>query len=293
VAADIDVPTPPFWGDRIVKGIALADVVGYLDERATFMGQWGLKGSRTGSAKQGGTTPLGPPGKDATYEELVEAEGRPRLRAWLDRIHTEGFAEFAVVYGYWPCYSEGNDLVVLAPGSDVADPGAELHRFTFPRQRRPRYLCLADFFRDRELALAKGPDVVAFHLVTMGSAVSRVTAKLFEQNAYRDYLELHGLSVQLTEALAEMWHARVRADLGFSRDDGGVDDMIRDQAYRGSRYSFGYPACPDLEDRAKLVDLLRPERIGVELSEELQLHPEQSTDALIVHHPEAKYFNAR
>ena len=277
VAVDVDVPTPPFWGDRIVKGIALADVVGYLDERATFLGQWGLKGSRNGSS----------------YEELVEAEGRPRLRAWLDRIHTEGVAEFAVVYGYWPCYSEGNDLVVLAPGADVADPGAELHRFTFPRQRRPRYLCLADFFRDRELALAKGPDVVAFHLVTMGSAVSRVTARLFEQNAYRDYLELHGLSVQLTEALAEMWHARVRADLGFGRDDGAVDDMIRDQAYRGSRYSFGYPACPDLEDRAKLVDLLRPERIGVELSEELQLHPEQSTDALIVHHPEAKYFNAR
>jgi 5-methyltetrahydrofolate--homocysteine methyltransferase len=293
VATDVDVPTPPFWGDRIVKGIALADVVGYLDERATFMGQWGLKGSRTGPSQQGGTTPLGPPGKDATYEELVEVEGRPRLRAWLDRIHTEGVAEFAVVYGYWPCYSEGNDLVVLRPGGDVADPGAALHRFTFPRQRRPRYLCLADFFRDRALALAKGPDVVAFHLVTMGSAVSRVTAKLFEQNAYRDYLELHGLSVQLTEALAEMWHARVRSDLGFTREDGDVDDMIRDQAYRGSRYSFGYPACPDLDDRAKLVDLLRPERIGVELSEELQLHPEQSTDALIVHHPEAKYFNAR
>ena len=120
-----------------------------------------------------------------------------------------------------------------------------------------------------------------------------MTGELFEQNAYRDYLELHGLCVQLTEALAEMWHARVRADLGFAGDDGAMDDMIRDQAYRGSRYSFGYPACPDLEDRAKLVALLRPERIGVELSEELQLHPEQSTDALIVHHPEAKYFNAR
>jgi len=123
--------------------------------------------------------------------------------------------------------------------------------------------------------------------------VAMVTASLFEQNAYRDYLELHGLSVQLTEALAEMWHARVRADLGFASDDGPMDDMIRDQAYRGSRYSFGYPACPALEDRRKLVALLRPQRIGVELSEELQLHPEQSTDAMIVHHPEAKYFNAR
>ncbi len=277
VAVDVDVPTPPFWGDRIVKGIALADVASYLDERATFMGQWGLKGARTGP----------------TYEELVETEGRPRLRDWLGRIQTEGIAEFAVVYGYWPCYSDGDDVVVLRTGGEVSDPAAEQFRFTFPRQRRGRYLCLADFFRDRELALAKGPDVIAFHLVTMGAAVAKATAVLFEQNAYRDYLELHGLSVQLTEALAEMWHSRIRADLGFADADGAMDEMIRDQAYRGSRYSFGYPACPDLEDRAKLVALLRPERIGVELSEELQLHPEQSTDALVVHHPEAKYFNAR
>ena len=277
VAVDIDVPTPPFWGDRIVKGIALAEVAGYLDERATFMGQWGLKGSRGGP----------------TYEDLVEAEGRPRLRAWLDRIQTDGIAEFAVVYGYWPCYSSGNEIIVLRPGGEVADPTAELHRFAFPRQRRGRHLCLADFFRDRELALAKGPDVIAFHLVTMGARVAQVTGNLFERNAYRDYLELHGLSVQLTEALAELWHARIRSELGLAYDDRDVDAMIREQAYRGSRYSFGYPACPDLEDRTKLVALLRPERIGVELSEELQLHPEQSTDALVVHHPEAKYFNAR
>jgi 5-methyltetrahydrofolate--homocysteine methyltransferase len=277
VAVDIDVPTPPFWGDRIVKGISLADVAAYLDERATFMGQWGLKGTRNG----------------VSYEELVETEGRPRLRAWLDRIQTDAIAEFAVVYGYWPCFSEGNDLVVLHLGADVSDPAAELQRYSFPRQTRGRFLCLADFFRDRQLAAEKGPDVVAFHLVTMGAQVSKVTASLFEQNAYRDYLELHGLSVQLTEALAEMWHSRIRADFDFASDDGPMEEMIRDQAYRGSRYSFGYPACPELGDRRKLVALLRPERIGVELSEELQLHPEQSTDALIVHHPEAKYFNAR
>ncbi|WP_281351046.1 methionine synthase [Microlunatus speluncae] len=277
VARDVDVPTPPFWGSRIVKGIALAEVAGYLDERATFMGQWGLKGSRDG----------------VSYEELIETEGRPRLRLWLDRIQTDSIAEFAVSYGYWPCYSDGDEVIVLRPGGEVDDPGAELHRFAFPRQRRGRFLCLADFFRDRESARDKGPDVIAFHLVTMGSAVARATAELFEKNAYRDYLELHGLSVQLTEALAELWHARIRTDLGFTADDGAVEDMIRDQAYRGSRYSFGYPACPDLEDRIKLVDLLEPGRIGVELSEELQLHPEQSTDALVVHHPEAKYFNAR
>jgi 5-methyltetrahydrofolate--homocysteine methyltransferase len=294
VAVDIDVPTPPFWRDRIVKGISLADVAGYLDERATFMGQWGLKGTRVN--EQGGATPLGPPVRSRdglSYEELIEREGRPRLRMWLDRIQTDGIAEFAVVYGYWPCYSDGNDLVVLQLGADPSEPGAELQRYSFPRQTRGRFLCLADFFRDRQLAAQKGPDVVAFHLVTMGSQVSKVTASLFEQDAYRDYLELHGLSVQLTEALAEMWHARIRADLGFATDDGPMEEMIRDQAYRGSRYSFGYPACPELDDRRKLVALLRPERIGVELSEELQLHPEQSTDAMIVHHPEAKYFNAR
>jgi 5-methyltetrahydrofolate--homocysteine methyltransferase len=271
VAVDNEIPTPPFWGDRIVKGIGLRDYAGYLDERATFLGQWGLRGTR-GDA--------GP-----SYDELVETEGRPRLRMWLDRVQTDGVLEAAVVYGYWPCYSEGNQLVVLDP----VDRSTELHRFEFPRQRRDRFLCLSDFFRPKDSGEL---DVVAFHLVTMGPKVAEVTGELFAKNAYRDYLELHGLSVQLTEALAEYWHSRVRDELGFGREDGDLDRMLRDQAYRGSRYSFGYPACPNLEDRAKLVDLLKPERIGVELSEELQLHPEQSTDALVVHHPEAKYFNA-
>ncbi len=273
VQRGLDVPKPPFMGDRIVRGIQLAEYAGYLDERATFVGQWGLRGSRGGS---------GP-----SYEELVETEGRPRLRMWLERVQTEGLLEAAVVYGYYPCFSEGDDLVVLN------DDGTDRMRFTFPRQRRDRRLCLADFFRSRdEAAELGGPDVVAFQLVTMGPRVARATAELFEKNAYRDYLELHGLSVQLTEALAEYWHARVREDLGFGdADDPELAGILR-QGYRGSRYSFGYPACPDLEDRAKLVQLLKPERIGVELSEELQLHPEQSTDALVVHHPEAKYFNA-
>ena len=268
VAVDIPIPTPPFWGDRVVKGIQLADFASYLDERATFMGQWGLKGTRGG----------------ASYEELVETEGRPRLRVWLDRIQTEGMLEAAVVYGYWPCYSEGNDLVVLDP-----DREREVERFTFPRQRRDRFLCLADFFRPKDTGEL---DVVGFHLVTMGNRVSEVTAELFAANAYRDYLELHGLSVQLTEALAEYWHARVRQELGFAQSDAAEIAGILKQQYRGARYSFGYPACPDLEDRARIVGLLGPERIGVQLSEEFQLHPEQSTDAIVVHHPEAKYFNA-
>ncbi|MGI8614669.1 MAG: methionine synthase [Nocardioidaceae bacterium] len=271
VATDSPVPTPPFWGDRVVKGIPLAGVAGYLDERATFMGQWGLRGAR---------------GSGPSYEELVETEGRPRLRMWMDRLHTEGIVEPAVAYGYWPCYSEGDDLVVL----DASTAATEVARFTFPRQGRDRYLCLADFFRAKD---AGELDVVALQLVTMGSRVASVAAELFAANAYRDYVELHGLSVQLTEALAEMWHARVREELGFGGADAGALEGVLRQGYRGSRYSFGYPACPDLEDRTKLVGLLHPERIGVTLSAELQLHPEQSTDALVVHHPEAKYFNAR
>jgi 5-methyltetrahydrofolate--homocysteine methyltransferase len=269
VATDNEVPVPPFYGDRIVKGIALSDYAAFLDERATFLGQWGLKPAR------GGTGP--------SYEELVEAEGRPRLRMWLDRIQAEGLVEAAVVYGYFPAVSEGDDLVVLD------DSGAERERFRFPRQRHDRHLCLADFFRP---AGSGETDVVGFQLVTVGTKISQATGELFAKDAYRDYLELHGLSVQLTEALAEYWHGRVRGELGLAQFDPSALEGILKVGYRGCRYSFGYPACPDLEDRAKVVRLLRPERIGVWLSEEFQLAPEQSTDALIAHHPEARYFSA-
>jgi 5-methyltetrahydrofolate--homocysteine methyltransferase len=233
------------------------------------MGQCGLKPSRG----RGGPS----------YEELVETEGRPRLRMWLERAQTEGLLEAAVVYGYFRCASEGNDLIVLAQ-----DGRSELERFTFPRQRRDRRLCLADFFKPRSSGQT---DVVAFQLATMGLRISAATAELFAKNAYREYLELHGLSVQLTEALAEYWHARVRRELGFSGDDPDDLDGFFRVGYRGARYSFGYPACPDLADRAKVVRLLEPSRIGVELSEEMQLHPEQSTDAIVLHHREAKYFS--
>ncbi len=269
VATDNPVPTPPFWGDRIVKGIQLADYAALLDERATFMGQWGLKASKRD----------GP-----SYEELVETEGRPRLRALLERVQAERMLEAAVVYGYYPVVSEGDDLVVLH------EDGRERHRFTFPRQRHGRHLCIADFFRSRD---SGETDVLGLQLVTMGPRIAEVTSDLFARDAYRDYLELHGLSVQLTEALAEYWHMRMRAELGFGGEDPDRPEDFFDLRYRGARFSFGYGACPDLEDRAKLVDLLGPERIGVKLSEEFQLHPEQSTDAIVIHHPEAKYFNAR
>jgi 5-methyltetrahydrofolate--homocysteine methyltransferase len=269
VAADVPVPAPPFLGTHVARGISLDDYAAYLDERALFLGQWGLKPTR-GRGGRG-------------YDELVEAEGRPRLRMWLERVRTDDLLRAAVVYGYFRCVSEGNDLVVLD------DAGAERDRFSFPRQRRDRRLCLADFFK---AASSGETDVVAFQLVTIGPKISEATAELFAKNAYREYLELHGLSVQLAEALAEFWHARVRSDLGIGGDDPDSLDGILRVGYRGCRYSFGYPACPDLEDRAKVMRLLDAERIGVTLSEEFQLAPEQSTDALIAHHPEAKYFSA-
>ena len=269
VAVDVDIPTPPFFGSRVVKGIQLSDYAGMLDERALFVGQWGLKGNR------------------GEYENMVETEGRPRLRSLLNEVQANGWLNAAVVYGYFPCYSEGNDLVILHHEGD--NKGKERTRFTFPRQTRDRRLCISDFFASKESGKT---DVVAFHVVTMGSTVSEAAAKLFAANNYREYLELHGLSVQLTESLAEHWHARMREELSVKADDSADLQGILDQGYRGSRYSFGYPACPDLEQQVQLCELLDPARIGVELSEEFQLHPEQSTSAIIVHHPEAKYFNA-
>ncbi|MEU1077842.1 MULTISPECIES: methionine synthase [unclassified Streptomyces] len=270
VAVDNRVPEPPFWGTRVIKGIGLKEYASWLDEGALFKGQWGLKQNRAGD---------GP-----SYEELVESEGRPRLRGWLEQLHTRNLLEAAVVHGYFPCVSKGDDLIILN------EDGSERTRFTFPRQRRGRRLCLADFFRPED---SGETDVVGFQVVTVGSKIGEATAELFAANSYRDYLELHGLSVQLAEALAEYWHARVRAELGFAGEDPAeVEDMFA-LKYRGARFSLGYGACPDLEDRAKIAELLEPERIGVHLSEEFQLHPEQSTDAIVIHHPEAKYFNAR
>jgi len=269
VSLDNSIPKAQFFGSRIVKGIPLADYVGMLDERALFMGQWGLKGAR------------------GEYETMAESEGRPRLRSLLNDVQSHGWLEAAVVYGYFPCVSEGNDLIILH--HEGPDEGKERVRFSFPRQSRDRRLCLADFFAAKDSGKV---DVVAFHVVTMGNTISKAANELFAANAYRDYLELHGLSVQLTEALAEHWHARIREELAVREEDSPDLQGILDQGYRGSRYSFGYPACPDIEQQTQLCELLEPGRIGVELSEEFQLHPEQSTSAIIVHHPEAKYFNA-
>ncbi len=265
-------PEPPFYGSRTVKGIPLSDYLSLIDERALFVGQWGLDGSR------------------GRFEEMAENEGRPRLRSLLNDAQQGKWLEAGVSYGYFPCYSDGRDLVIVA--HDETRFGEERMRFTFPRQSRDRRLCISDFFKDRAESEKGGFDVVAFHIVTMGNAVSEATSKLFGENRYREYLELHGLSVQLTEALAEYWHQRVRGELKIGSDDSSEIQGILDQGYRGSRYSFGYPACPDLSQQTMIMELLDPSSIGVSLSEEYQLHPEQSTSAIIVHHPEAKYFNA-
>ena len=299
VARDNAVPAPPFWGTRIVKGLPLADFAAFLDERATFMGQWGLKPGR---------------GDDgASYEQLVDTEGRPRLRYWMDRILAEGMLDPAIVYGFFPAWSEGDQVVIghhgddptgvygtaglLAPDGGSGGPLGEARlSFSFPRQRRDRHLCLADFVHPKPrlgdgATVGERVDVVAVQLATAGAKVDEVTARMFAENQYRDYMELNGLTMQLTEALAEYWHARIRAELGFaSEDPADIAGMFK-LDYRGARFSLGYPACPDMEDRRKVVELLKPERIGVELSEELQLHPEQSTDAFVFHHPEAKYFS--
>ena len=263
------VPTAPFYGSKVVKGIQLQDYSKLLDERALFVGQWGLRGAR------------------GEFERMAEEEGRPRLRNLLNEAAANGWLNAAVVYGYFPCYSEGNDLIIVDP--ENLEKRTELTRFSFPRQSRDRRLCISDFFRSKE---SGDLDVVAFHIVTMGQSVSEATGELFAKNAYREYLELHGLSVQLTESLAEYWHQRIREELGIASQDKNDLAELLDQGYQGSRYSFGYPACPDLSQQLQLCELLKPERIGVELSEEFQLHPEQSTSAIIVHHPEAKYFNA-
>ena len=212
-------------------------------------------------------------------------------------MSTEGvLAGASLVYGYFPAVSERDELIVL---TEPRPDAPERFRFAFPRQRRDRNLCLADFWRPRSLAIERGEvDVIPMHLVTMGQPIADYANELFAKDAYRDYLEVHGLGVQLTEALAEYWHRRVREELTFpsgdavaAEDPENIEEFFK-LGFRGARYSLGYGACPNLEDRTKIVEMLEPGRIGVELSEELQLHPEQSTDAMVAHHPEAKYFNA-
>ncbi len=272
VSTDVEIPVPPFWGHRVARGIAVGDIAPLLNEVALFRNQWGF-------------TPgdLGPDG----YAALLEREARPVLRDWLARARTEQVLHPAVTYGYYPANGDGDDLVVWEPDAPLEQERA---RFTFPRQTHGRFLCIADFFRPIETGQ---PDVLGVQVVTMGRRISEVAASLFAEDRYQDYLYAHGFGVEMAEALAELWHRRVREELGIAGADGSTPQDWFRQGYRGSRYSFGYPACPDLEAQVTLFDLVDAPAIDVALTDEFMLHPEQSTSALIVHHPDAKYFNAR
>ena len=300
-----NLPTAPFYGSKMVEITDLSKVFAFINETALFKGQWQYKQGK--SSKE-------------DYQKLLETEVYPKFKAIKAQATRDKLLEAKLVYGYFPCQSEGNDLIIYQD-----DERTERMRFTFPRQpleqRGSKNLCLADYFRsternsdtpvrmsakhennldsstnfavsgDADKSVRAPIDVVAFQLVTMGRKASEHAAELFKADKYNEYLLFHGLSVESAEALAEMWHKRIREELGIAGNDAPEMTKLFHQGYQGSRYSFGYPACPNLEDQTKLFELLQPERIEVELSEEFQLHPEQSTSAIIIHHPEAKYFN--
>jgi len=268
VSQDVVIPKAPFYGSRVVADISLDDVFAFVNETALFKGQWQFK--------QGKTAP-------EIYEALVREKVRPIFEELKERSKREQLLQPRAVYGYFPAQSSGNDLIIYND-----DQKTERMRFTFPRQPAGKNLCLTDFFASKESGRM---DVVAFHLVTMGSRATEHAQELFKSDNYAEYLYFHGLSVEGAEALAELWHKRIREELGIAGDDATDIRKLFQQRYQGSRFSFGYPACPNLEDQAKLFALLEPARIGVELTEEFQLDPEQSTSAVIVHHPEAKYFS--
>jgi len=270
VAADNPVFEPPFVGSRVVKGIPAADIAEYVNETALFRNQWQFR-------------PVDGE-DDAAFKERI----RPTMREQIASATAEGLLAPQVVYGYFPVNGSGDDLLVW----DSPDRTAELCRFRYPRQPKDPFLCIADFFRP---AGGDEVDYAAFHIVTMGAEVSKATAKLFADNRYQDYLLLHGLGVEMAEALAEYWHHRIRTEWGFADQDGPTLNGLFRQQYRGGRYSWGYPACPDLEDNLTVARLLEADRLGIQVGEEtsFQYQPEQTTSALICHHPQAKYFVAR
>jgi 5-methyltetrahydrofolate--homocysteine methyltransferase len=275
---------PPFLGTQVVKGLSLDDLAEYINETALFRNQWQYRPEQAPAAD--GTT------RTETDDEF-KARIRPQLRAHLAAAKASGVLVPQVVYGYFAANGDGDDLVVWTDESR----SREFARFHYPRQSEAPFLCIADFFRPLRLDGGERGEVdfAAFHIVTMGSAVSDETARLFAADQYQEYLLLHGLGVEMAEALAEYWHHRIRTEWGFVDEDGpSVAGLFRQQ-YRGGRYSWGYPACPDLEDNATVARILGAERLGIEVSEDTgwQYQPEQTTSALICHHPQSKYFVAR
>jgi len=262
------VPKAPFLGTRVIEEVRLRALLPYLNETMLFQFHWGFK--KGGKAR-------------AEYRAFAEQEIRPILNRLIETCEAEAILRAQAIYGYFRCAAEGNDLVLFAE-----DGTREIARFALPRQDKPEGISIADFFRDID---APERDVIALQVVTVGQKASDVARQWFADDRYQDYLYLHGLSVELAEALAEYVHKRIRAELGFAAEDDRDIEKLLKQSYRGSRYSFGYPACPNLADQRPLLSLLEAQRIGVTMSEGDQLWPEQSTSALIAHHPQAKYFN--
>jgi 5-methyltetrahydrofolate--homocysteine methyltransferase len=265
---NVPVPEPPFWGSRTITKVPPKAVVPYLNERMLYQFQWGYR-------KDGKSLD--------EYREWAKDELRPVLRRMLDIAIGEEILLPQAAYGYWPCAADGNDVILYD-----FDGERELTRFSFPRQNKDGGLCIADFFRD---VTENQRDLIALQVVTMGRRASEAAREWFAQNRYQDYLYLHGLSVEMAEAFAEYLHKRIRGELGFAAEEARDPEAMLAQGYRGSRYSFGYPACPNLADQKQLLALLNAEEIGITLSEEDQLDPEQSTSAIVVHHPQAKYFS--
>jgi len=272
IAANVEIPKAPFYGSKVVEITDLTKIFAYINETALFKGQW--------QYKQGRKTP-------EEYQKILDETVYPKFAEIKAKAIREKLLEAKLVYGYFPCQSQGNDLIIYED-----DEKTERLIFTFPRQPieqlGSKNLCLADYFASVESGRL---DVVAFDLVTMGRRASQHSAELFKADNYTDYLLFHGLSVESAEALAEMWHKRIREELGIAGADAPALSKLFHQGYQGSRFSFGYPACPNLDDQTKIFELLDPSRIDVELTDEFQLDPEQSTSAIIVHHPEARYFN--
>jgi len=280
------IPNPPFWGTKVVENIEIETILPFINKTALFRGQWQFR--RKGKSEE-------------EFNQLINDKAEPVFESLKAKVKIENLLNPKVVYGYYPCNSDGNDLIVYKPkddkislndvwsngGSFTKSDLTEWKRFSFPRQVGKKHLCISDYYNSVDSGKI---DVVSFQIVTVGSTASEYAQKLFKDNLYSDYLFFHGMSVESAEALAEYWHKKVREDLSIADKDAKDIQKMFQQGYQGSRYSFGYPACPNLEDQEKLFDMMKPERIGVVLSEGFQMHPEQSTSAIILYHPVAKYF---
>jgi len=292
ISTDAPVPAPPFLGSKIVEDIRLDKLYDYINEVALFRGSWNVyKGKST----------------EEEYKKLIDEQIVPVFNELKLQCKRENLLTPKVIYGYFPCQSYDDELIVYKPKgiSDeelhsewknfdfknlTPDNVEEWQHFNFPRQNKDRHLCISDFFKSKNSGQL---DIAAFQIVTVGEKATEHAQKLYGANRYQDYLYFHGFAVETTEALAEYWHKIVRMELGIAGKDSPEIKKLFSQGYQGSRYSFGYPACPNLEDNKQMFELLHPERLGVELTEEFQMVPEQTTNAIIVHHPEAKYFFVR